>query len=90
MTFADMLMPFAALMQTDLGDHFLPTVSLSADFLAPARLGAWVEGRARVLRTTRNLVFVEALVTAEGAAILRTNGIFKIGPPLPRAAKPDL
>ena len=90
MSFADMLLPVAALKQSDLGDRFLPTVSLSADFLAPAMLGAWVEGRARVLRKTRNLVFVEALATADGVPILRTNGIFKIGRSMPLGRMPDL
>src|SRR5689334_22732028 len=45
-TFADMLLPIASRLQSkpDLG--FLPTVNLACDYLAPAPLGAWVEGRA--------------------------------------------
>lgn len=77
-TFADMLLPIASRFQakTDMG--FLPTVNLACDFLAPARLGSWVEGRADVARMTRNLLFAQGLATADGEPCLRANGIFKI------------
>jgi uncharacterized protein (TIGR00369 family) len=77
--FADLLLSTAALYQTDMPRHFLPTISLQTDFLAPAPLGAWVEGRADVLRRARSLVFTQGLVHADGALILRTSGVFKLG-----------
>jgi uncharacterized protein (TIGR00369 family) len=79
-TFADMQLPFATRFQGGLADNFLPTINLSVDFLAPARLGAWVEGTTEVLRKTRNLVFAQCSVTADGDPCLRASGIFKIGP----------
>jgi uncharacterized protein (TIGR00369 family) len=79
-TFADMQLPFASRFQAGLADNFLPTVNLSVDFLAPAKLGAWVEGETQVLRRTRNLVFAQCTVTADGEPALRASGIFKIGP----------
>jgi len=39
-----------------------------------------------VLRSTRNLVFMQGLVTADEAVIARLSGIFKLGP---GAASPD-
>ena len=77
-TFADMLLPIAARFQggTDMG--FLPTVNLTCDFLAPAPLDAWVEGTAEASRITKNLLFAHGLATADGAPVLRANGIFKI------------
>jgi len=77
-TFADMLLPIAARFQakTDMG--FLPTVNLTCDFLAPAPLGAWIEGKAEVVRVTRNLLFAQGAATADGEPCLRANGIFKI------------
>lgn len=77
-TFADMCLPIAARFQaaTDMG--FLPTVNLTCDFMAPAPLGAWVEGRADALKFTKNLLFAQGMVTADGTAVLRANGIFKI------------
>ena len=68
---------------------FLPTVSMTTDFLAPAPLGAWVEGRVEVLRTTRNLVFAQGLVTAGGNLSLRASGIMKMGPPFAEVARWD-
>jgi uncharacterized protein (TIGR00369 family) len=77
-TFADMLLPIASRFQgkTDMG--FLPTVSLTCDYLAPVPLGAWVEGRAEPIKMTRNLLFAQGLAVADGEPVLRANGIFKI------------
>jgi uncharacterized protein (TIGR00369 family) len=79
MTFADMVLAIGSIFETKLG-RFLPTVNLTGDFLAPAPFGSWVEGRTQVLRTTRNLIFAQALVEADGVPVLRTSGILKIGP----------
>ena len=90
-TFADMLLPLAAHAQTDaVRGRFLPTVSLQLDYLAPAPLGAWVQGEAQVLRTTRTMVFAQGLVTADGEAVARVSGILKIGPPFAGRLRPEL
>jgi uncharacterized protein (TIGR00369 family) len=78
-TFADMLMPMAAMYQTGGERRFLPTISLQMDYLAPAPLGAWVQGEADILRTTRNLLFAQGVVSADGTPALRVSGIFKQG-----------
>ena len=80
-TFCDMLMPLSAHALSDVGNRFLPTINLQIDYLAPARLGAWVQGEADLLKATRSLVFAQGLVTADGAPCARVSGIFKIGPP---------
>jgi len=80
-SFCDMLLAFVAHHESEaLRAHFLPTVSLQLDYLAPAPLGCWIEGRGQLLRTTRSLAFVQALVTADGAACARASGVLKIGP----------
>ena len=79
-SFADMLLPCAAMYQTDTDRRLLPTISLQIDYLAPARLGAWVQGQAEILRSTRNMIFIQGLVTADGELALRISGIFKQGP----------
>jgi uncharacterized protein (TIGR00369 family) len=78
MTFADMQLPFGIRLQAISDPGFLPTVSLSAEFMAPAPLGSWVQGRTDVLKTTRNLAFAQCLVTADGEPVLRASGIFKV------------
>ena len=82
MTFADMMLPIGARYAAQMPAVFLPTINLSMDYLAPAPLGAWLEGRARVLRVTRNLVFADGLITMDETIVARTSGTFKIGKPL--------
>jgi acyl-coenzyme A thioesterase PaaI-like protein len=85
-TFADILISTAAQYQADIPRQFLPTISLQLDFMANAPLGSWVQGQADILRVTRNLIFSQGLVHADGILILRTSGVFKRGPLLADSA----
>ena len=71
-------------------DQAIPTITLSIDFLAPTPLGAWVELTTRLMRKTRDLVFCEGLITADGEPVARTNAIYKIGKPGSRAGGRDI
>ena len=80
-SFCDMLLPLSVHRKsTEVGNRFLPTISLQIDYLAPAPLGCWVEGEAEPLRVTRSLVFAQGLVRADGVPCARVSGVFKIGP----------
>jgi len=84
-SFCDMLLPFCAHRKSaEVRDRFLPTISLQVDYLAPAPLGAWVQGEADVLRVTGSLVFAHGLVSVDGATAARVSGILKIGQPFHR------
>jgi uncharacterized protein (TIGR00369 family) len=85
-TFADILISTAAQYQADIPRQFLPTISLQVDFLAGAPLGSWVQGRADILRVTRNLVFSQGLIEADGEPVMRASGVFRRGPLLPESA----
>ncbi len=78
--FVDMLVPCTAMYEPGRERRFLPTISLQIDYLGASPLGAWVQGEAQILRTTRNMVFGQGLVSADGAPALRFSGIFKLGP----------
>lgn len=78
-TFADMLIPCAAMYQHEMERRFLPTISLQMDYMGASPLGAWVQGEGEVLKTTRNMLFGQGLVTADGQPVLRVSGIFKMG-----------
>jgi uncharacterized protein (TIGR00369 family) len=80
MTFADVFMAVASATQGRMEASFLPTINLSADFLAPTRLGTWVEGRTDMLRATRGFVFAQGMTTADGEPVMRSSGVFKIPP----------
>ena len=90
LTLADMLIGPGSEFEMQTG-RFLPTVSISADFMAPAPLGAWVEGRAEALRMTASLLFAQCLITADGNLALRASGIVKLGAPVSSVpAQPDI
>jgi acyl-coenzyme A thioesterase PaaI-like protein len=57
---------------------FIPTVNLTADFLAGGKLDAWVESDVKVIRRTRAMLFGETLLTADGVPFLRASGVMKI------------
>ena len=80
----DMVLPLTARFTVpDLGDHFLLTVNLTIDYLGGAPLGRWVEGRGQVLKRTGRMVFVQGVLSVDGVAVTRGNGIFRIGPSAP-------
>ncbi|MFT3816596.1 MAG: PaaI family thioesterase [Rubrivivax sp.] len=82
-TFCDTLLPLALQgANAELRRHRLVTVSLQLDYLAPSRVGAWVQADVALLKTTRSLVFVQGLVNADGSAVARFSGVLKIGPPI--------
>jgi uncharacterized protein (TIGR00369 family) len=81
-TFADMFIPIAARVQAKADVGFAPTVNLNLDFLAPARLGAWVEGTGEFLRAGKSLFFAQGTATADGVLCLRASGIFKVTAPM--------
>ena len=81
-TFADMLLPCVIIYEPGHERRFLPTISLQVDYLAPAPLGAWVQGEGEVLRRTRSMVFAQGVVTADGVPSMRVSGIFKLGQPI--------
>ncbi|MGQ0581343.1 MAG: PaaI family thioesterase [Reyranella sp.] len=57
---------------------FLPTVNMTFDFVAPAKVGDWVEGRPELVRATRSLLFTNIYLTVGDAKILRASSICKI------------
>lgn len=80
-SFCDMLLPISVHRKSaEVGQRFLPTVSLQLDYMAPVQLGAWVEGECDVLKVTRAMVFAQGLVRADGIDAVRCSGVFKIGP----------
>lgn len=78
-TFVDMLGACVMPYQTQMERRFLPTVSLQMDFLSSPAVGAWVHAEAQILRETRNLLFTQGLVYADGELVLRTSAVYKIG-----------
>jgi len=79
LTLADLAFTMGVNVQAKLS-RFLPTVSVTCDFLGAAPRGSWLQARVDVLRTTRNLAFGQGLLSLEsGTPVARISGILKIG-----------
>lgn len=74
-TFADMLL--ASAIELALG-HSGFTARLVSDYAGPARLGEWVEGRARMTRATKSLAFVEGKLSVGPRLVLDASAVFAL------------
>lgn len=54
------------------------TVRLVIDYVGPARLGDWIEGRSRVVRRTCTLVFAEGEIFCGRHAVARCSAVFRL------------
>ena len=52
------------------------TVSLTVDFLKPAKPGDWIEGRGRVDRVGSTLSFADCALTVEGREVVRARAVW--------------
>lgn len=56
--------------------RFLTTVSVSCDFIGPARIGDWLFAHVQVLRVTASHVFSSILLdTPSGSVVARASGV---------------
>jgi uncharacterized protein (TIGR00369 family) len=62
------------------GAHSLVTVSLSIDFISSARIGQWLTVETDVIKTGRTICFAQCFVKADGIAVARASGAFRVVP----------
>jgi uncharacterized protein (TIGR00369 family) len=81
MTFADVAMSQVTRLGVprDTAPKSGGTVSLTADFVGPARLGELIEAKVRVTRRTRTIAFMSADIFCGDRPILVATGLWKIG-----------
>lgn len=80
-TYFDMVLPLTGRFTIpEFEERFLLTVNLNIDYLAPVEQGDWLEGKARVLKRTKRLIFVEGVLTARGEIVARANSVLRSGP----------
>ncbi|TAJ32388.1 MAG: PaaI family thioesterase [Reyranella sp.] len=58
-----------------------PTISLTSEFVRGARLGQWLEGKARIARRTVNFCFASCDLMCGGEIVLVSSGVFKVPEP---------
>ncbi len=88
LAFCDTLMTLGSNIQAGLLSH-LTTVNLTCDFISPAPLGSWLEGRLEVLRATGSLVFSQGTLSADGKLVARMNALLKLYKEQNPALTPD-
>ena len=76
-TFADFALGRAIEADAD-DDKDRATVSLTVDFLKPAKPGDWIESRTRVDRVGGTLAFADCSLTVEGTEIVRARAVWVV------------
>jgi uncharacterized protein (TIGR00369 family) len=74
-TFADFVLGRAIEADAE-DDKPRATVSLTVDFLKPAKPGDWIEGHGRVDRVGSTLSFADCALTVEGKEIVRARAVW--------------
>jgi uncharacterized protein (TIGR00369 family) len=54
------------------------TISLTTHFLAAGKSGGWIEGRGRIVRRTKSVVFAEGEIRDESRPLMTAMGVWKI------------
>jgi len=75
-TFADTLV-LAVVRGIALRQSHTPTISITVDYVAAAPAGSWVEADTTLVKATRTMLFVQALITADGDVVARASGIYR-------------
>ncbi|MEQ9519555.1 MAG: PaaI family thioesterase [Parvibaculum sp.] len=75
-TLADTMM--GSLVFDAIGGAPCATISLNTEFMAAAKAGQWVEGRAELLRQGRNVCFVRGELFADEKRIMMASGAWAI------------
>jgi acyl-coenzyme A thioesterase 13 len=76
-TFADFALGRAIEADADDGKE-RATVSLTVDFLKPAKPGDWIESRTRVERVGGTLAFADCSLTVEGREVVRARAVWVV------------
>ena len=77
MAVADMAIGFIAL-KASKRMAFPPSINNTFDFLAPAKLGDWLETRIPFVKATGSMAFADGLMSVGDTPVLRFNGICKL------------
>ncbi len=75
---ADNAMGMSCAVKLDGGGSRLVTVSLAADYIGTAHVGQWLTVESDVIKSGGTLCFAQCFVTADGVAIARANGTFRV------------
>jgi uncharacterized protein (TIGR00369 family) len=76
MAFADAQLVAGAMAKMD--DYTpLATINTCVDFVRPGIVGGWFRGETKIIRSTRNLVFAEAMIFVDDELAMRCSGVLR-------------
>lgn len=75
-TFADAMI-VAVHAGAESGQPHTPTITLTVDYLAPVTVGELVEAEVQLVKSTRTMLFVQSLMTANGSIVARASAIYR-------------
>ncbi len=58
------------------GSDHTPTISLHVDFMAPPKTGDWLVADVTLVKTTKSMIFTQALVTVGERVVARSHAIY--------------
>ncbi|MCZ6509776.1 MAG: PaaI family thioesterase, partial [Alphaproteobacteria bacterium] len=70
LAFADSALTAFAMDAIERGDERVATITVNSEFVAPVRLGDWIECRGAVTKLTRSLAFVRGEMTVDGETVM--------------------
>jgi len=76
MTLADMVLGVGSIAHTKEWE-FVPTVNMTCDFVKAVPQGAWLTGKATVIRKTKSMLFSSCLIMHGEDIVMRSSGIMK-------------
>ncbi len=74
-TFLDGQAVVVSSLSPDGSDH-TPTISLHVDFLAPPKAGDWLIAEVTLVKTTRTMIFTQAIVSVGDRVVARSHAIY--------------
>lgn len=75
MSFADVILGTVCYRHTERPGA---SIRLVTDFVAPARVGDWLEGCGEVVKATRSVVFARGELTIDGRPVMTMSGTYKL------------
>jgi len=74
-SFADHFLGFSVAMAAR---RMSTTISMNVNYVAPGKIGDFIEGEAKITRLTRTLAFAQAHVHVGPRALMTADGVFKL------------
>jgi uncharacterized protein (TIGR00369 family) len=75
--FADMQV-YVSQQESHLKHVLLPTINMTIDYISPAVLGDWLEGRTTLIRATHSTLFQQTLAVVGDRPVFRSSCIYKV------------